>query len=679
MVRVLGLLLRFKRDESGVFAVIFGLMAIVLIAFGGAVVDYVAVEQNRGRAQIALDAAALALQPKIYTTGVTRAVLKANLQAQAQALMLDRLGTAWGVTAKIIDTQIDTDEGSLYFRAAITVPTMFVSLVGVKQLDAQIQSEATRKKLALEIAFVLDNSGSMVNTGAGKNGTRQRMQFLKDAANCAVNIMFYKDTVDPASNPDTCVKASGATQLEDVKIGVVPFTMFVNVGASNANAAWIDKGTSVIANDNFDDGRTPPGNIARQTLFTATDEDWAGCVEARPHIKTGSRPSEYLDTDDTAPAAGNTLFVPMFAPDIEDYSVDNANKSDTNNYLGDTPAVCNRPATSPMLTTCTVLERRSSCNSTMTNGGTCNTITQVSGTPAGPINFVSSTLYPNAYYGGHAPTCSCTSASGTWVEKSGTNSNRTFERAYACNNGYIPGGLTTRQLQERVCKYYGTMGATGNTRGPNADCGKSVIVPLSATPATVTAAISNMVALGGTNIHEGAAWGYRVLSPDQPFVTAPYGEATGKIMIIMTDGENTTYNLSNPNYCNSTNMRPFNGSCYNSAYGYPYNSRNTTTNSSSAGDVDRLGTFGTANANLVTAMNQRTIDTCTNAKADGIVVYTIGLATAESTQSTKQVVQDMLTQCASTPDKARFPDTPGELKQIFQDIANELTSLRISR
>ena len=60
------LLGRFAKDESGVFAVLFGLMAIVLIALGGATVDYVSLEQTRQRAQVALDAAALALQPEMF-------------------------------------------------------------------------------------------------------------------------------------------------------------------------------------------------------------------------------------------------------------------------------------------------------------------------------------------------------------------------------------------------------------------------------------------------------------------------------------------------------------------------------------------------------------------------------------------------------------------------------------
>jgi Flp pilus assembly protein TadG len=38
----------------------------VLVALSGAVVDYVGLIQTRDRAQIALDAAALALQPRIF-------------------------------------------------------------------------------------------------------------------------------------------------------------------------------------------------------------------------------------------------------------------------------------------------------------------------------------------------------------------------------------------------------------------------------------------------------------------------------------------------------------------------------------------------------------------------------------------------------------------------------------
>lgn len=652
---------RFGRDERGVFAVIFGLMAIVLIALGGAVVDYVSLEQARNRAQVALDAAALALQPEIFDNALT----PDQIRLRARDLMVDRIGD--DRIAVVIDPPvINVDEGSLYFSAEITVPTIFVSLVGVQSLPAQIQSEATRKKLALEVAFVLDNSGSMSYTGAGANGTRQRIQFLKDAATCAVNILFYKDVTDSL---DTCIPATGATKLEDVKVGVVPFTMFVNVGTGNSNASWLDKtGASVIANDNFDndDDEDVAPTVAlptRLALHTATGEGWRGCVVGRPHIKSGTLASAYLDTDDTAPVAGNTLFVPHFSPDLPD-------GIGGNSYIADSPAICDRPATTG--SRCDFVEQR-----TKNWWGNWNSPTVISSSPSGgSVNFTSSTLYPNAYYGNRPPGCSCRNPSySNW-----SNGGSSQTRNGWCTGSYVPTNLSSRELQERVCKYYAGVGGTGFSSGPNADCTRTAILPLTDTPATAITTINGMIAEGGTNIHQGTVWGMRVLSPTQPFTQgAPYDEATSKIMIVMTDGENTAYNLSS--HCSGP--RSLNGSCYNSAYGFPYNSRNNTGGSTSGGNVERLGNYNggnySSNADLVTAMNERTQQTCTNAKADGITVYVIGLATSQAQQSTQATVEAMLSDCASSPEKAYFPETPGELKAVFEDIADDLTALRLAQ
>ena len=62
MRRLTDLLKRFRRDESGAFLVLFAVIALVLIATSGAVVDFTYLQTARSRAQNALDAAALALQ-----------------------------------------------------------------------------------------------------------------------------------------------------------------------------------------------------------------------------------------------------------------------------------------------------------------------------------------------------------------------------------------------------------------------------------------------------------------------------------------------------------------------------------------------------------------------------------------------------------------------------------------
>ena len=648
---------RFGRDERGVFAVMFAVMAIVLIALAGSVVDYVTLEQTRNRAQIALDAAALALQPEIFETNYT----KEQLRAKAEKLMQDRIGTAFNVTSAVTGIDINVPDGTLYLKATMTYPTIVVRLVGIQQMTATIESEATRKKLALEVAFVLDNSGSMSYTGAGSNGTRQRIQFLKDAANCATNTLFYDKVETSSTNPDTCVPATGAKLVPNVRAAVVPFTMYVNVGAGNSNASWIDTtGSSVAANDNFDNDDNedlPPASVPnRFTLFSATGVAWRGCVEARPHIKTGSTVNQYLDTDDVTPTSGNSLYVPLLSPDMVD-------GVGSNSYIGDTPAVCDRPAYNG--TTCTITEGRScywwGCGGSWT----------VSVVPTGPTNFNHNSKYSGAYYGSHAPTCSCRSIS--W---GGWSSGGTQYRTGTCTGGgYVPGGLSQRELQERVCKYY-QAAPDDFSWGPNADCTRTAILPLTTSPTSVINTINAMSAEGGTNIHQGAVWGFNALSPTAPFTEgSAYNSATSKVMILMTDGENTAYNLSS--HCDDP-QRNLNGSCYNSAYGFPYNSKNTNGNSSSGGNIERLGYLGAPNSTLVTDMNTRTSQTCENAKAAGITVYTIGLATSQAQQSTQQVVETMLRNCASTPERAFFPQTPGELRSVFADIANDLSALRLA-
>lgn len=644
------LIRRFARDERGVFAVIFGLLAIVLIAMGGAVVDYVSLEQTRARAQTALDAAALALQPEIFNAGYNQNTVK----AKAQAIMIERIGDA-RVTATIESVTTDIPNGSLYFKARLTVPTMFVNLVGVNDLSARIESEATRKKLALEVVMVLDNSGSMQNDN--------RMVNLVAAAKCATYILMYDKVVDSGGGT-TCVPATGAKLVPNVKVGIVPFTMHVNVGAGNANAAWMDRfNNSVIADDNFDNNDDEDTALAsippymfptRFELFAATGEAWRGCVEERPHIKTGSQSTEYLDTDDTAPTGGNTLFVPMLSPDTPD-------SLGGNSYLSDSPAVCDRPAQGA--TTCTQTESRS-CSWF----GCSYSSTYV---PSGPTNFLSTAKFTKGIYGAHASSCSCR----TWGSWSGWSSN---QRTRTCSGGgYIPAGLSNRELQERVCKYYQTPSVSSFSQGPNADCTRTAILPMTDNPTTVINTIISMQAEGGTNIHAGTVWGFRALSPTEPFTQgAAYGGATSKVMIVMTDGENTAYNLSG--WCDET-LRLLNGSCYNSAYGFPYNGSNNTSASTSGGNIARMGPLGTTNASLVTEMNTRTSQTCENAKAAGITLYTIGLATDTVSQSTPQVVRTMLTNCATSSDKAHFPSSSSQLKTVFAAIANDLSALRLAR
>ncbi len=161
-----------------------------------------------------------------------------------------------------------------------------------------------------------------------------------------------------------------------------------------------------------------------------------------------------------------------------------------------------------------------------------------------------------------------------------------------------------------------------------------------------------MVADGGTNIHAGAIWGWRVLSSTLPFTEGvAYDQGASKVMILMTDGENFAYQWGN-----------FNSSYWYSAYGWPYN--------------QRLGWVGAWTSQMKAEMDNRTNLACTHAKAEdiGIEIFTIGLEISENS-----VNGQMLSDCSSGAGHDFFPSNTAELQSAFEKIADQLSDLRISK
>jgi hypothetical protein len=146
-----------------------------------------------------------------------------------------------------------------------------------------------------------------------------------------------------------------------------------------------------------------------------------------------------------------------------------------------------------------------------------------------------------------------------------------------------------------------------------------------------------------------------VLSPTEPFTQGrDYDTGTAKVMIMMTDGENTYYQSSNMNQ--TSVYYPF---------GYLWNVQQ---------NVDRLGTTSLYSTNDVeNRMNALTVESCLNAKEAGITIYTVGLSSPNNT------TRNMLINCASSSDMAYFPNDPSELNTVFATIAGQLAQLRIEK
>ncbi len=185
-------------------------------------------------------------------------------------------------------------------------------------------------------------------------------------------------------------------------------------------------------------------------------------------------------------------------------------------------------------------------------------------------------------------------------------------------------------------------GSYGQYRGPNKQC-PVPILPLSDTKQSVLDRIDLMEANGYTHINLGAVWGWRVVSPGEPFTQAhDYSDPKfNHAVVIMTDGEN---------------FMPTSSKTY-TAY-------------------RRLqdGLLGTTSQSAAEAeMDSRLLEVCTGMKALGIIVYTISFDIASPALST------LLTNCATDPSK--YFDSPSEadLTAAFQAIGAQLSNLRLGR
>lgn len=183
--------------------------------------------------------------------------------------------------------------------------------------------------------------------------------------------------------------------------------------------------------------------------------------------------------------------------------------------------------------------------------------------------------------------------------------------------------------------YDGTLGDYYNSYyGPNLYCPVQSIVPLTSDEAFLLDSADNMTASGATLGNFGMVWGWRVVSPEEPFIEGSEYDDNNwdKVVLVMTDGINTM------------------SSVY-SAYG------RSNEHGIDAGDLD-----------------DRFADTCDNMKSAGILIYTVTFDDGVD-EDTKDLFRD----CATTTAKYHDAPTQDDLEEVFEQIARELSNLHIKQ
>jgi Flp pilus assembly protein TadG len=624
---------KFLKDRRGDYAIMTAVMMVPLMGGLALAVDYTEITRQRAMALNALDAAGVAAA-RFYVAGGTEEATIAYARDFFDANMAG-IDTS-SVTFDVILPNDDSGGGLLTVKSKFGFKPYFLdafaSLLDIDDKVLTVDAETKiRLKNTLEVALVLDNSGSMAYTGSGSGS--KRIDLLKKAA---------KQLVDTLAGEAAQIKQVD----KPVQFSLVPFAASVNVGSQNATATWMDvDGRSPVHHENFDwstmsaaDGSKlvqKSGGIfykvgdgwgeqkgQKVTRFTLFDEmqrvtgqswtsdwqyvctsyrwngscrsygwvdngsysytygsyaSWQGCVETRPYP---------YNLDDTAPSTAKpeTLYVPMFAPDETDLN-----------------------------------------------------------------------------------------ASG-WAENSYWSDFTTGSSAY--RQKYMP-------------KYFeaSDTSAAGSGEGPNASCTTKAITPLtdvtlSAGKTAINAAIDAMSPLGATNVPQGIAWGWRTLSSGAPFTEgrAETEKGNDKVVIVLTDGANTYYTPESLGYADSAG----NKSIY-SAYGYTaVNQSGESSTRLFMGTTVSKSTY--TNSNYTAAMTEQMNTLCENAKTAGLVVMTVALDLSTSKTDEKGQI-DAMKACASESKFRKDADgkaaklfwnsTGGELEETFKQIADELSNLRI--
>jgi hypothetical protein len=191
------------------------------------------------------------------------------------------------------------------------------------------------------------------------------------------------------------------------------------------------------------------------------------------------------------------------------------------------------------------------------------------------------------------------------------------------------------------------------TRGPNASC-PNPIVPLTSNKPALDAAIASLrsYAASGTNIAEGLAWAWRVVSPGDPFPEGlPYDKKNKKFIVLMTDGFNEI--VPQDTWWNKSDY---------TSTGYAAKAR-----------------MGSDDPAMITReLDTRLAQVCRNVKAADIQIFTLLFDPVGYTQDSN--VQSLLSNCATSTTRHVYKaSSQTELVQAFQTIANEISKLRLAK
>lgn len=192
--------------QGGNVAVIFALCAVVAVPIAAFAIDFSRASRADTELQEGLDAATLAAARGAETEPVAETGTGALMAHASEIEGLQKL-----------NAKFEAKDDLIVGTASAQITPYFPALHLGKPFNLAARTEVKRGVSgSLEVALVLDTTFSMT----GPSGSKTKLEALKVAAKALV-----QTTMDSKA---------------DVKIAVIPFAQYVNVGASRRNEPWMD-------------------------------------------------------------------------------------------------------------------------------------------------------------------------------------------------------------------------------------------------------------------------------------------------------------------------------------------------------------------------------------------------------------------------------------------------------
>lgn len=188
------------KSESGNMGIMMSVSAAVLVMGIGAAIDITGTSSSRQSLQDMVDNATLA------------AAKSKSKKRKELKVIVDKVIAQHNTENLPIKAKVKVKDGVVYVTATTKYDTMLMGIFGRDKVELQADAASpVAQETPVNIALVLDTTDSMTGTN---------IEDLKDAA---------EDMIDEFEDFDS-----------KVRMAVVPFGQYVNVGTKRKNATWID-------------------------------------------------------------------------------------------------------------------------------------------------------------------------------------------------------------------------------------------------------------------------------------------------------------------------------------------------------------------------------------------------------------------------------------------------------